>query len=162
MHRVAISLSICLFLSIQLHARQRIITAGSVIAETVCALGDCDKIIASDKTSLYPENIQQLPSIGYRTGIGAEGILSLKPTLVIVEKDYVDESVLKHLSSSGIALVVVERKLNFNDTRKLINQIAVALNRQEEAKKLIDESGLEVQSAIQLSEAADLVKKAVA
>jgi succinyl-CoA synthetase beta subunit len=32
----------------------------------------------------------------------------------------------------------------------------------EEAKKLIDESGLEVQSAILLSEAADLVKKAVA
>ena len=31
-----------------------------------------------------------------------------------------------------------------------------------EAKKLIDESGLKVQSAIQLSEAADLVKKAVA
>ena len=31
-----------------------------------------------------------------------------------------------------------------------------------EAKKLIDESGLQVQSAIQLSEAADLVKKAVA
>jgi succinyl-CoA synthetase beta subunit len=32
----------------------------------------------------------------------------------------------------------------------------------EEAKKLIDESGLKVQSAIQLSEAADLVNKAVA
>lgn len=31
-----------------------------------------------------------------------------------------------------------------------------------EAKRLIDESGLEVQSAIQLSEAADLVKKAIA
>ena len=31
-----------------------------------------------------------------------------------------------------------------------------------EAKKLIDESGLKVQSAILLSEAADLVKKAVA
>ena len=32
----------------------------------------------------------------------------------------------------------------------------------EIAKKLIDESGLKVQSAILLSEAADLVKKAVA
>ena len=32
----------------------------------------------------------------------------------------------------------------------------------EEAKKLIDESGLKVESAILLSEAADLVKKAVA
>jgi succinyl-CoA synthetase beta subunit len=32
----------------------------------------------------------------------------------------------------------------------------------EEAKKLIDESGLKVQSAIQLSEAAELVNKALA
>ena len=32
----------------------------------------------------------------------------------------------------------------------------------EEAKKLIDESGLQVQSAVLLSEAADLVNKAVA
>ena len=35
-------------------------------------------------------------------------------------------------------------------------------NKPEEAKKLIDESGLKVQSAILLSEAADLVKQAVA
>ena len=38
----------------------------------------------------------------------------------------------------------------------------VSIIEQLEAKKLIDESGLKVQSAIQLSEAAALVKKAVA
>ncbi|HEY3404256.1 MAG TPA: ABC transporter substrate-binding protein, partial [Ohtaekwangia sp.] len=116
---------------------QRIITAGSAITETVCALGDCDKIVASDRTSLYPEHIQQLPSIGYRTGINAEGILSLKPDLVIAEKDYVKEAVLTQLSSAGIKLVIVDRQLNVNDTRKFITQIAEALNKEAEGKKLI-------------------------
>lgn len=115
----------------------RIITAGSAITETVCALGDCGKIIASDRTSLYPSEIQKLPSIGYRSGINAEGILGLKPTHVIVEKDYVEEAVLQQLSSTSIKLVVVDRKLSFDDTKKLIQQIATVLNRDREGKKLI-------------------------
>ena len=77
----------CLQPALVAYSQERIITAGSALTETVCALGDCDKIIASDRTSLYPAHIQQLPSIGYRTGINAEGIISMKPTLVIAEKE---------------------------------------------------------------------------
>lgn len=123
--------------TLSIYAQERIITAGSAITETVCALGDCDKIIASDRTSLYPSKIQQLPSIGYRSGINAEGIISLKPTLIIAEKDYVEEGVLTQLSSTGIKLVIVDRKNNVNDTKKFIAQIAATLNREEEGKKLV-------------------------
>lgn len=130
-----------LVLSITIHTTaqttQRIITAGSAITEIVCALGECDKIIASDRTSLYPQQIQQLPSIGYRGGINAEGILSLKPTMVIAEREYVDEAVLKQLSGTALKLVVVDRKLNVEDTKKTVQQIALALNRKTEGDKLI-------------------------
>src|SRR5688572_7169427 len=154
MLRVALPLVICLFVIAFGQAQQRIITAGSAITETVCALGDCDKIIASDKTSLYPAQIQQLPSIGYRTSISAEGIISLKPTLVIAEKDYVDEKVLTQLSASGIVLVVVDRELNFNSTKKYIAQIASVLGKQEEGKKLIAKNEAE------LAEAKSMLQKA--
>lgn len=123
---------------------QRIITAGSAITETVCALGDCDKIIASDRTSLYPSKIQQLPSIGYRSGINAEGILSLKPTLIIAEKGYVEDAVLTQLSSAGVKLIVVDRKLNFEDTKKIIMQISSALGREAEGRKLIAKNEAEL------------------
>lgn len=102
-----------------LHA-QRIITAGSAITETVCALGDCEKIIASDKTSLYPEQIQKLPSIGYRSGISAESILSLRPSLVIAEKEYVEDAVLEQLKAANVALLIVDRKFSVEDTRTFI------------------------------------------
>jgi iron complex transport system substrate-binding protein len=138
MLRIAFSLlPFIFFLLNPVLAQHRIITAGSAMTETVCALGDCDKIIASDRTSLYPASIQQLPSIGYRSAISAEGIISLKPTLVIVEKDYVDEAVLTQLKGSGIQLVVVDRKLNVDDTKKYIAQIATALRREAEGKKII-------------------------
>ena len=154
MLRIAFALAICLFVIAFGQAQQRIITAGSAITETVCALGDCDKIIASDKTSLYPAQIQQLPSIGYRAAISAEGIISLKPTLVIVEKDYVEEKVLTQLKASGIVLVVVDRELNFNSTKKYIAQIANVLGRQEEGKKLIAKNEAE------LAEAKSMLQKA--
>ncbi len=116
---------------------QRIITAGSAITETVCALGDCDKIVAADRTSLYPGHIQQLPSIGYRSAISAEGILSLKPTMVIAEKEYVDDAVLQQLRSTGIRLVIVDERTSFEDTKRCIEQIATALGREKEGRTLI-------------------------
>jgi iron complex transport system substrate-binding protein len=123
--------------------QERIVTAGSAITETVCALGYCDNIIASDRTSLYPEKIQQLPSIGYRSGINAEGILSLKPTIVIAEKDYVDQAVLQQLSAASVKLVIVDRKLSFEDTKKMIRQIGSALNKDAEATRTI--AGIEAE-----------------
>lgn len=123
-------------ITVRVPAQHRIITAGSAITETVCALGDCDKIIASDRTSLYPPQIQELPSIGYRSGINAEGIISLKPTLIIAEKDYVEDAVLSQLSSTNIRLIIIERKNDIDNTKKLITEIAEALGRQVEGKKL--------------------------
>lgn len=125
----------------------RIITAGSAMTETVCALGDCEKIIASDRTSLYPASIQQLPSIGYRTGINAEGILSLKPTMVIAEKEYLDAAVLDQLKASGVKLVIVEQRHSFEETKTAILQIGEALGRAPEAKKLISKNETELKEA---------------
>jgi iron complex transport system substrate-binding protein len=130
--------------------QERIITAGSAITETVCALGDCDRIVGSDRTSLYPAKIQQLPSIGYRSGINAEGILSLKPTMVIAEKDYVDQAVLQQLTNASIKLVIIDRKLNVEDTKKMIEKVGSTLNRKEEASKLIADIDSDLKEAQQL------------
>jgi iron complex transport system substrate-binding protein len=126
---------------------QRIITAGSAITETVCALGDCSKIVAADKTSLYPTEIQKLPSIGYRNSISAEGIISLKPTLFIVEQDYVKAEVIEQIKSTGISVVAIERTYSWEGTQELIQKIAAVLNRQPEGKKLITKIESELSEA---------------
>lgn len=128
-------------------AQTRIITAGSAITEIVCALGDCEKIVASDRTSLYPEQIQKLPSIGYRSSINAEGIISLKPTIIFAEKNYVEDAVLQQIKSSGVKLVIVDERNNFDDTKKAISQIAEALGKVSEGKKLIEKNQTELDEA---------------
>lgn len=115
----------------------RIITAGSSSSEIVCALGFCDKIVATDRTSLYPEKLQALPSIGYRSGVNAEGIVSLTPDLVIIEKGYVKEDVIAQIQSTGIKVVAVDHEATFESTKIRIRSIAEAVNKKTEGEALI-------------------------
>lgn len=146
-------LALLLIVSATYGQDQRIVTAGSAVTETVCALGDCDQIVGVDRTSLYPERVRELPSIGYRSGISAEGILSLKPTLIIAEKGYVEDAVLRQLAGSGIRLVVVPERTSFDDTRRCIEQIASAVGREQEGAALI------ARNEAQLAEAKTLLSK---
>jgi iron complex transport system substrate-binding protein len=142
-----VSLLVASLITGTVNAQTRIITAGSAITEIVCALGDCEKIIASDRTSMFPEQIQKLPSIGYRSGINAEGIISLKPTIIFAEKNYVEEAVIGQIRSSGVQLVVVDERRNFEDTKRAIMQVATALGKVEEGKKLIGKNQTELEEA---------------
>lgn len=47
------------------------------------ALGEEQRIVGADRTSNYPPAALQLPQIGYVRALSAEGVLSLKPTLVL-------------------------------------------------------------------------------
>jgi iron complex transport system substrate-binding protein len=132
----------------------RIVTAGSAMTETVCALGDCNKIVATDKTSLYPAEVTQLPSIGYRSGINAEGIIALKPGLFIVEKNYVEGTVVQQLKSTGIKVIEVARAYDLAGTKELIRSIAKSLNKTSQGEQII------AKIETQLAEANAIVKKA--
>ena len=66
------------------------------------------------------------------------------------------------VSPEAVAQGVVDAYKNMGDAIKVPIIVRLQGTNAEEAKKLIDESGLKVQSAIQLSEAAALVKQAVA
>ncbi|HZY78485.1 MAG TPA: ABC transporter substrate-binding protein, partial [Cyclobacteriaceae bacterium] len=131
----------------------RIITAGSAMTETVCALGDCAKIVATDKTSLYPTEVTKLPSIGYRSGINAEGIIALKPTLFIVEKMYVEDAVVKQIASAGVKVVEIPRAYDLAGTKELIRTISRSLNKTSQGDQLI------AKMESQLAEASAIVKK---
>jgi iron complex transport system substrate-binding protein len=143
-----------IFLCVQAFAQpDRIITAGSAMTETVCALGDCDKIVATDRTSLYPAQVQQLPSVGYRQGINAEGIIALKPTMLIVEKMYVEEAVVQQIRSTGIKVLEIPRAYDLAGTKELIRAIAKQLNKKSQGEQVI------AKIEGQLAEANAIVKK---
>lgn len=68
-------------------AAERIITLGGDVTEIVYALDAQPQLVARDSTSTWPAASQSLPDVGYLRQLNAEGILSLRPTLVLISAD---------------------------------------------------------------------------
>jgi iron complex transport system substrate-binding protein len=124
---------------------KRIITAGGTITEVVHALGFGDQIIATDITSTFPITMKELPSIGYRNQIKAEGILALGPDLVLVEEDYLNPDVVEQLRAAQVNIQVFKKPTTVDGTKNLVSELAAFF----EAK----EKGIDINAAID----ADLV-----
>lgn len=102
----------------------KIITAGGTITEIVHALGFGEDIIATDITSTYPREMQELPSIGYRNQIKAEGILALGPDLVLAEDGYMSVDVVQQLEAAGLQILFFEKPKDINGTYRIVSEIA--------------------------------------
>lgn len=117
----------------------KIITAGGTVSEVVAALGFEDNIIATDITSTYPAALRELPSIGYRNQIKAEGILAFGADFLLAEEGYLSEDVVSQLQNSGISVKFFKKPTSIDQTYLLITEIADFLNVQDKGSKVADD-----------------------
>ncbi|NHO20280.1 ABC transporter substrate-binding protein [Acetobacter oeni] len=88
---------------------RRIICIGGSITETLYDLGAQDRIIAVDTTSTWPtQALQQKKSVGYMRALSAEGVLSLRPDLILVMNDAGPPATLLQLVASGRPIIFVD------------------------------------------------------
>jgi iron complex transport system substrate-binding protein len=87
---------------------RRIVSIGGAITETLYALGAQDELVGVDTTSLYPAAARTLPSVGYARQLSAEGVLSLRPTLVVAGEEAGPPPVLRALEAARVPLVVLD------------------------------------------------------
>ncbi len=85
----------------------RIAIAGGSITEIVYFLGEQDRIVATDRTSNYPAEALDYPSIGYVRNLSTEGLLSLAPTLILGEHDMGPPAVLAQIAQTGVEIVKI-------------------------------------------------------
>ncbi|MSE18987.1 ABC transporter substrate-binding protein, partial [Pantoea agglomerans] len=64
-------------------AAERVVSIGGDVTQIIYALDAQSQLVARDSTSLRPAQAARLPDVGYIRQLNAEGILALKPTLVI-------------------------------------------------------------------------------
>ena len=82
----------------------RIVAIGSAITEAVYALGAGDRVVGVDTSSLFPPEATKLPQVGYQRTLSAEGILGLRPTIVLAGSDAGPPAVLEQLRAAGVRL----------------------------------------------------------
>lgn len=87
----------------------RIASLGGAITETLYRLGAAERIVAVDTTSLYPpEALREKPNVGYLRMLSAEGLLSLRPDLVIAADGAGPPDVLALLREAGLQIALVK------------------------------------------------------
>lgn len=119
------------------HAAERVISIGGDVTEIVYALGSGDEMVARDSTSLHPESVKRLPDVGYMRQLNAEGILAMKPTLVLSSELAEPSLVLQQVAQNGVKVVRIPGNTTLDTVPQKIEVIADALNRQLEGEKLI-------------------------
>ncbi|MCS3408895.1 hemin ABC transporter substrate-binding protein [Serratia sp. AKBS12] len=118
--------------------QQRIVSIGGDVSEIVYALGAGDRLVARDSTSLYPAALQRLPDIGYMRQLNTEGILALKPTLVLTSELAQPALVFKQLEESKVPVVRIPGDTTLDAVPEKINAVATALNLSAEGQKLTE------------------------
>ncbi|WP_145579439.1 heme/hemin ABC transporter substrate-binding protein [Yersinia vastinensis] len=120
-------------------AAERIVTIGGDVTEIAYALGAGSEIVARDSTSLQPQAVQKLPDVGYMRMLNAEGILAMKPTMLLVSELAQPSLVLKQVADSGVNVVTVPGQTTPESVAVKINAIATALHQQEKGQDLIND-----------------------
>ncbi|MFN3068376.1 hemin ABC transporter substrate-binding protein [Serratia sp. J2] len=133
-------LALCVALAFPLAAvaAERIVSIGGDVTEIAFALGAGDEVVARDSTSLHPAAVQTLPDVGYMRQLNAEGILALKPTLILTTELAEPALVLKQLEDSGVKVVRIPGDTTVQAVPEKISVIADAINRSSQGKQLAE------------------------
>jgi iron complex transport system substrate-binding protein len=114
------------------HAPQRIITLLPSLTETVCALHECARLIATDRYSDSPDSVKALPKTGGLDDAQIELIVSLKPDVVILAHA---ARVTDRLRELGVPTFDVETH-TYADISRTVSAIGQLLSVPEQAASL--------------------------
>lgn len=81
---------------------QRWVSAGGALSEWITALGGEARLVGVDTTSQHPASLKSLPSVGYQRQLSAEGILSLRPDVLVGTDEMGPPPVLAQIRTAGV------------------------------------------------------------
>ena len=102
---------------------QRIVSLLPSLTETVCALGQCSRLVGVDRYSNWPSSIVKLPRMGGGIDPNIESIVALKPDLVLMATS---ARGVERLQSLGLTVLTLEPK-NHADIQRTLRVIGQAL-----------------------------------
>lgn len=116
----------------------RIISIGGAVTEILYALGQDGKIVGIDSTSLYPPRAaKEKPSVGYMRQLSAEGVLGLRPTLILAIEGSGPRETMTVLKSAKVPMKVVPDSYSGQGILTKIRTVAAATGAQKRGACLV-------------------------
>lgn len=117
---------------------QRWVSAGGAVSEWVSALGGESKLVGVDSTSQHPESLRALPSIGYQRQLSAEGVLSLRPQILVGTEEMGPPPVLAQIRSAGVQVELFSATPDLPALQGNLRHLGQLLGAEAEAARLFD------------------------
>lgn len=118
---------------------QRWVSAGGAMTEWVVTLGGESKLVGVDTTSLHPDSLKSLPSIGYQRQLSAEGILSLRPNILVGSDEMGPPPVLEQLRAAGVQVEVLSAQADLPTLKSNVQRLGKLLGEEDKAGQLVDD-----------------------
>ncbi|MFN3273830.1 MAG: hemin ABC transporter substrate-binding protein [Paracoccus sp. (in: a-proteobacteria)] len=80
----------------------RVLALGGAVTEIVFALGQGERLVARDTTSSFPPEVTDLPDVGYVRALSPEGVLSVRPDLILAEEGAGPPETIAVLREAGV------------------------------------------------------------
>ena len=102
---------------------QRIVSLLPSLAETVCELDQCQRLVGVDRYANWPAAVRKLPRVGGGLDPNIEAVLALKPDLVLLATS---SRAAGQLEALGLKVAALEPKTHA-DMRRVLGQVAQLL-----------------------------------
>jgi iron complex transport system substrate-binding protein len=115
---------------------QRWVSAGGALSEWISAMGGESKLVGVDTTSQHPEALKALPSIGYQRQLSAEGILSLRPQILVGTEEMGPPPILSQIRNAGVQVELFSAQPDLPALQSNLEHLGKLLGAEDRASKL--------------------------
>jgi iron complex transport system substrate-binding protein len=132
----------------QQSSAQRLVSIDGSVTEIIYALGADTDLVAVDTTSRFPSATDKLPKVGYMRALSAEGIIALRPDLILITPDAGPPSALQRLKNMGIRIETIPNAYTQQGLKQKILRVGEVLNKPSEATQLAKQVEKQITEAV--------------
>ena len=103
---------------------QRIVSLLPSLTESICALGECQRLVGVDRYSNHPASVKSLPTVGGGLDPSIEAIVALRPDVVVLATS---SRASQRLESLGLKVVALEPKTHA-DVQRVLKKLGTLLD----------------------------------
>ena len=115
---------------------QRWVSAGGALSEWITALGGEARLVGVDTTSQHPASLKSLPSVGYQRQLSAEGILSLRPDVLVGTEEMGPPPVLAQIRKAGVQVALFSSRAELSAVDENLKHLGQLLGAEQQASAL--------------------------
>jgi iron complex transport system substrate-binding protein len=135
---------------------QRIVSLSGPITETLFTLGQGDKVVGIDVTSTYPaDQLAHIPRLGHVRNLNVEGVLSVQPDLILVDKEDASRPAIVQLKESNVEVLEIEQVNRLDNGLQIAGVLAERLGGEAQLvaiKSQLDQQKKELEQLVASSE----------